>query len=233
MSRAGSTPALELPSGRCPRLLQPLACRPHLLISTLLGLGVYVVTGFWMQRAITRALIGWDVCVLAFLGFSFLFMMGRDHERMKRRAIAHDEGRHLMLVLTTLAAVASVYALMAELSAAKGHPEANLRVVLAAGTVVLSWLFVQTVFAIHYTHVYYLEGEGGCHRRGLEFGDEEEPDYWDFFHFSIVMGATAQTADIVIRSKEIRRVGTLHTLVAFGFNTAILATMINLAANLI
>jgi uncharacterized membrane protein len=47
------------------------------------------------------------------------------------------------------------------------------------------------------------------------------------------MGATAQTADIVIRSKEIRRIGTLHTLVAFGFNTAILATMINLAANLI
>jgi uncharacterized membrane protein len=93
---------------------------------------------------------------------------------------------------------------------------------LATGTVVLSWLFVQTVFAIHYTHVYYLEGEGGEHRRGLEFGDDEEPDYWDFFHFSIVMGATAQTADIVIRSKEIRRVGTLHTLVAFGFNTAIL-----------
>jgi uncharacterized membrane protein len=31
---------------------------------------------------------------------------------------------------------------------------------------------------------------------------------------------------------EMRRVSTLHTLVAFGFNTAILATMINLAANL-
>ena len=29
-----------------------------------------------------------------------------------------------------------------------------------------------------------------------------------------------------------RRIGTLHTLVAFGFNTAILATMINLAAGL-
>jgi uncharacterized membrane protein len=28
-----------------------------------------------------------------------------------------------------------------------------------------------------------------------------------------------------------RRVGTLHSVVAFGFNTAILATMINLAAN--
>jgi len=49
---------------------------------------------------------------------------------------------------------------------------------MAAGTVVLSWMFVQTVFAVHYTHVYYLEGEGGQYRRGLEFGDDEEPDYW-------------------------------------------------------
>jgi uncharacterized membrane protein len=137
-----------------------------------------------------------------------------------------------MLLLTTLAAVASVGALVAELSAAKGHPGGELRIALAAGTVVMSWLFVQIVFAMHYAHVYYMTEETGGHKGGLEFGDDEEPDYWDFVHFSIVMGATAQTADIVIRSKEMRRVGTLHTLVAFGFNTAILATMINLAANL-
>lgn len=232
MPRDGALTLPAAPPRRWPRVLQPLVSRPHLLIATLLGIATYAFTGFWMPRAITRALIGWDGCVLAFLGLSGLFMMGADHERMKRRAIAHDEGRHLMLGLTTVAAVASIGALVAELSEAKGHPEADLRLMLAAGTVVLSWLFVQTVFAIHYTHVYYLEGEGGEHRRGLEFGDDEEPDYWDFFHFSIVMGATAQTADIVIRSKEIRRVGTLHTLVAFGFNTAILATMINLAVNL-
>ena len=59
----------------------------------------------------------------------------------------------------------------------------------------------------------------------------EEPDYWDFVHFAIVLGATSQTADITFSSKEMRRLGTLHTLVAFGFNTAILATMINLAAS--
>ena len=67
--------------------------------------------------------------------------------------------------------------------------------------------------------------------RGLDFGPEGEPDYWDFVHFSLVMGATAQTADITYTSRRMRRIGSLHTLVAFGFNTAILATMINLAAN--
>jgi uncharacterized membrane protein len=97
---------------------------------------------------------------------------------------------------------------------------------------VLSWLFVQIVFAMRYAHVYYLEEEEGSPKGGLEFGECGEPDYWDFVHFAIVLGATSQTADITFSSKEMRRLGTLHTLVAFGFNTAILATMINLAAAL-
>ena len=123
-------------------------------------------------------------------------------------------------------------AIVAELTAAKDHPGAEWRVMLAAGTVVLSWLFVQIVFAMHYAHVYYMEEDNGRPKGGLEFGECGEPDYWDFVHFSIVLGATSQTADITFSSKETRRIGTLHTLVAFGFNTAILATMINLAAGL-
>jgi uncharacterized membrane protein len=135
------------------------------------------------------------------------------------------------LALTLFAAVASVGALVAELSAAKGHG-GIARAGLAAGTVILSWLFVQVVFAMHYAHLYYLS-QGDSHRGGLDFGyGDEEPDYWDFAHFAIVIGATSQTADIVFKSRAMRRVGTVHSVVAFGFNTAILATMINLAAGL-
>jgi uncharacterized membrane protein len=211
--------------------------RPHLLAGIVAGAIAYFVAAHWVERGVTRALIGWDCGVVVFLGLCLVSMIDVDCDRLKRRAISHDEGRHLMLLLTTLAAVASIGALVAELSAAKGQPGGGFRVGLAAGTVVLSWLFVQFVFAIHYAHIYYLaeeadQGADAQHRGGLEFGDDEEPDYWDFLHFSMVMGATAQTADIIIRSKEIRRAGTIHTLVAFGFNTAILATMINLAANL-
>jgi uncharacterized membrane protein len=140
-----------------------------------------------------------------------------------------------MLSIAILAAIASVVALAVELSASKGQPSGGLRVGLAAWTVVLSWLFVQIAFAMHYAHVYFL-AEDSCagHQGGLDFGyGAEEPDYWDFVHFAIVIGATAQTADIVFKSKEMRRIGTLHSVVAFGFNTAILATMINLAANFI
>jgi uncharacterized membrane protein len=206
--------------------------RPYLLSAILFGIVLYVASGPWVARDVTRLLIGWNGGIIAFLLLVFVFMSNGDAQVMKRRALAHDEGGHLILILTILASVASVGALVAELSEAKGSG-GGWRVGLAAMTVILSWLFVQIVFAMHYAHVYYREEEEGRTKGGLEFGEAGEPDYWDFFHFAIVMGATSQTADIIFTAKETRRIGTLHTLVAFGFNTAILATMINLAAGFI
>jgi uncharacterized membrane protein len=213
-------------------MLRLLRNRPYLTTAIAAGIVLGFASAPYVARPVTRALIGWDGGVVLFLALTFFFMRSADIARMKKKAIEHDEGGKLILVLTILAAIASVGALVAELSLAKGQPDADLHVALAAGTVVLSWLFVQIVFAMHYAHVYYLEEEEGRPKGGLEFGECGEPDYWDFVHFALVLGATSQTADITFSSKEMRRIGTLHTLVAFGFNTAILATMINLAASL-
>jgi uncharacterized membrane protein len=215
------------------RFFRSLRNRPILLGAVAFGVVLYFASAVIAVRPITRMLIGWDAGVILFLTLMCFFLSDVDEARMKQRAINHDEGGHLILILTILASVASVGALLAELSNAKGAPGGGLRVALAAGTVVLSWLFVQTVFATHYAHIYYLAEENGETKRGLEFGQDGEPDYWDFVHFALVLGATSQTADITFSSRRMRRVGTLHTLVAFGFNTAILATMINLAANFI
>jgi uncharacterized membrane protein len=219
--------------GTAPRgLMQVLAARPYLITAVVLGVALYFVSGIWIMRGITRALIGWDGGVIFFLcAMVFVVMRDVDIASMKRRAIDHDEGGHLILLMSILASVASIGALIAELSEAKTNPQGGWRVVLAAGTVVLSWLFVQIVFAVHYAHIYYLAKENGAPKGGLEFGVAGEPDYWDFVHFAVVLGTASQTADIVFTSKEMRRIGTVHTIVAFGFNTAILATMINLAAN--
>ena len=211
--------------------MRALFNRPYLMTGIAVALLCYFGSATWTDRAITRLLIGWDAGVTAFLLLSLRLGRCDSPDQMRKRACEHDAGSRSILLVTVLASVASIGALTAELSDAKAHPSGDFRVALAAMTVVLSWLFVQAVFAIHYAHVYYLEGADGEPQRGLDFGPQGEPDYWDFVHFSLVMGATAQTADITYTSRRMRRIGSLHTLVAFGFNTAILATMINLTAN--
>jgi uncharacterized membrane protein len=213
-----------------PNLIKGLLSRRYLLTAIAFGVVLYFAASVWIEREITRALIGWDGGVILFLALIGRMMSRADAAQMKRSAIEHDEGKHIILLLTLVASTASVGALIAELSAAKAQPGTDLRVALAGGTIVLSWLFTQAVFAVHYAHLYYLAEENGEPKGGLGFGEQGEPDYWDFLHFAIVLGAAAQTADITFTSREMRRVGTLHTLVAFAFNTAILATMINLAA---
>jgi uncharacterized membrane protein len=217
------------------KALQPITSRPHLAIGALVGVAVFAVSGHWFARGVTRGIVGWDSGVTVFIVLSLISMIDSDYQRMRARAIAHDEGRHFMLGLAMVAAGASVAAIVAELSSAKsrGSVYEIFSVGLTAGTIALSWFFVHLVFAIHYAHVYYMAEEAdAAHRRGLEFPDDEEPDYWDFLYFSTGLGATSQTADVNIRSKEIRRIATAHSLIAFAFNTAILATMINLAAGL-
>lgn len=221
---------------RWPRVLQPIAARPRLLAGAATGLVVFFAAAPLIVRTVTRGLIAWDCGVVMFLALIFIFMFDADEARMKRHAATHDEGKHFILLITIGAAIASVAAIAAELASAKSQAADReaLRVALAAGTIALSWAFVQVIFALHYAHVYYaLEEDGdGSHREGLEFPGDEAPDYWDFMHFAIIIGATAQTADITIVSKALRRVSTIHSLIAFAFNTAILALMINLAAGL-
>ena len=70
-------------------------------------------------------------------------------------------------------------------------------------------------------------------RGGLIFpGGDKTPDYWDFIHFAYVIGVANQTADVQIESRAIRRLVTIHGVVAFLFNTVVLALSINLAASL-
>ncbi|SDA12419.1 Protein of unknown function [Methylobacterium sp. UNC378MF] len=104
-------------------------------------------------------------------------------------------------------------------------------IVLSALTLLCAWAFVQVVFTTHYAHVYYGE-EGGKPRGGLDFNGDDHPDFWDFFYFSVTIGATSQTSDTDITAKQMRRIATLQTLYAYFFNTSLLALAVNMAAGL-
>ena len=95
---------------------------------------------------------------------------------------------------------------------------------LVVATLALSWLFSNTVYALHYAHIYYIkddDGEGD--HKGVAIPNADEPDYWDFLYFAYTLGMTFQTSDVEICSRHIRRVVTFHCLLAFVFNIGVIA----------
>ncbi|PSC06034.1 DUF1345 domain-containing protein [Alsobacter soli] len=184
-------------------------------------------------RVSTRLLLAWDAGVLLYIGLVTVMMQRSEVEDIRSRALAYDENRFTILILIVLATVSSFGAIVAEL--VNGHVGGHLQawpMLLAGVTVLLSWTFAHVVFAQHYAHEYYL-CEPGSGRCGLKFPDEEWPDYGDFLYFSFVIGCAAQTADVEVSSGAMRRIVLVHGVVAFLFNTAVLALTINIAAGLI
>ena len=220
---------------RPPRLLLPVRlvrARPRLFVSILVGIAV--VTALPGEaRIATRLLIGWDVGVALYLALAYHLMATSHVGHIRLRAKVEDEGRFAILVLTAAAALASLGAILAELGSAStvGGSRPPSHLLLAAVTIVMSWSFTHTMFALHYAHDFYAEnaGKGG----GLLFPGGEDPDYWDFVYFSFVIGMTSQVSDVAIACKPIRRTAAAHGVVSFVFNATLLALSVNIAASVI
>jgi len=197
---------------------------------TILSLLIFLVTMALLLHAGLRpasaVLLGFDLAAVVFLGvFARLFNQATP-SRMRSQAQALDTGRWGVLWGGVLLAAVVLAALGSELHAARGGglPELALGVL----SVVLSWLFLNVMFAVHYAHGYY--GDFGEKHAALEFPDTPEPDYWDFAYFSIVVGMTFQVSDVQITSKYLRRVVLLHSVIAFFFNVFIIAITVNIVA---
>jgi uncharacterized membrane protein len=94
-------------------------------------------------------------------------------------------------------------------------------------TLALSWLFSNTVYALHYAHLFYTDDASGKDSGGIDVPKCDEPDYWDFLYFSFTLGMTFQTSDVEITSAPVRRTTIGHSLAAFVFNIGVLAFTIN------
>jgi uncharacterized membrane protein len=213
---------------KLPMPVRVVYSRPRTFIAVALGIATSLLVPDSL-RPVTRLVIGWDVFAALYLVLAYIMMLRCDVAHIRRSAVLQDDGRFLILLVTALGAFASLAAIVFELGALKGNPAA---LVLATATIALSWATVHTAFSLHYAHEYYRGAKPG----GLQFpsGDQHEhADYWDFVYFSFVIGMTAQVSDVGITDKIIRRTATVHGIISFGFNTALLALMVNIAASAI
>lgn len=194
--------------------------------------------------SLTRVVVGWVGFAATDLVLILLGMWQADTDDIRRVAASEDLPRTQGFVLVVGAALASLGAVVGLMGSLKGLSKdlRVLHVVLSVAAVMLAWALVQLVFTLRYAHTYYNADEATGHDTGgLVFPDDQgnanapslTPNYVDFAYFAFVIGMTAQTADIGIANRELRRTALLHGLIAFIFNTVIVALTIGTLGGLL
>lgn len=187
----------------------------------------------WHQRTVANALIVWNLAAFVYLAVVWVRMITSSVSRLKRRAAELDFSDSVILMLSVVAAIASLAGIGFELIGTRtGTTDERLMGAgLAMATVLISWTFLHTLFTLHYAHRYYSDdGDGG----GLRFPEAgAAPEYWDFLYFAFTIGVAAQTADVSVTSMRMRRLVLVHSVLSFLFNTTILALAINVGASLL
>ena len=87
----------------------------------------------------------------------------------------------------------------------------------------MAWALLHTSYAMYYAHLYY---RAPAKPGGMEFPGEEEPAAPDFAYFAI--GKAFATSDLSVTSGVVRRTVLAHGVLAFFYNTAVLALVVNL-----
>jgi uncharacterized membrane protein len=182
----------------------------------------FPVASHAFHRWALGAMAAFDVAAILFL-ISCLPLLGTREARVIRdHAEQNDANRHILLAITGVVMAVLLTAIAAE---AVGHNPQPFTKGLIIGTLVLAWLFSNTVYALHYAHLAYLKPAVGC--VGLEFPRTTHPVYWDFVYFAFTCGMAFATSDVQITETHMRKTVTIHCLAAFGFNIGVLAFTIN------
>ena len=213
-------------------VIQQVKYRPRLLIALIIGIVGYLLLPMSL-RVPTRALIAWDTATIFYLVLFFRLVHRSAPDKIRERARLQDDGAIATLVLSLLAATMCFLAIAFELAGIKeiDPKEKAYHLSLVACTIPSAWLFIHSMFALHYAHEYYDAKDGKGH--GLEFPGMIRPDYWDFVYFSFIIGTSGQTADVGISGASMRRIATIHCTFAFFFNLSMLGLSVNVASSLL
>jgi uncharacterized membrane protein len=208
-----------------------LSDHPRLWISLTLG----CVIIFFLPRhwsTLSRVLVCWNCGVALFLALIFIWMSRLTAVQICSRYIEEDESAPFILVGVIVAALLSLVAIVEPLATLKQTAGAERmgHFVLAALTLVNSWILVPTMFTIHYADMFYSASEAS---RPLRFPETPQPVFWDFAYFSFTIAAACQTADVSTMNAGVRKAVIAHTLISFLFNASILGFAINVTAGLI
>jgi uncharacterized membrane protein len=183
-----------------------------------------ILTPWWLS-----VMVGFDLSALVFILSCVRLYRTSNHIHMREVAVANDANRTVLLLLAFALAVVILVAVGSQMSSKTHTTPVDIAITIV--TLLTSWFFGNTVYALHYSHLYYTSDDGGEDHAGLEFpGGDKTPIFSDFVYFAFTLGAALSTADTNITSPHIRRVATAHSIVAFIYNVGVFALTVNLLA---
>lgn len=194
---------------------------------------VVLISPAWL-RGTLRGVAAYDAAAVVLLANYWLIGIKRDAKETSRRAALTDPGKNVVLWVVIVSCLAGLGSAVNVLGHGPNVPQADRSLALGLGlaAVVLGWLLIHSTFIFRYAHLYYVDDNGSM-RRGMIFPGDDDPDDYDFAYFAFVIGMTFQVSDVQIVDSGVRRLATLHGLISFAYNTAILALVINLASSLL
>jgi uncharacterized membrane protein len=174
-----------------------------------------------------RAVAGWDAAAAGLLLLQWYWISASDAKQTEERAAREDPGRVAAWLLVLASCAFSLFSSLFVIRRAQSFAEtdAQLWSILGFLSVALSWALTHTEYTLRYAHLYYRKGAGSG---GLEFPGNAAPADLDFAYFAFTIGMCFQVSDVTVSSPTIRRTALAHALIAFAYNTTILALTLNL-----
>jgi uncharacterized membrane protein len=205
----------------------------RLVVGAIVGPVVFAIARACGATDTLSALAAWNGAALSYLVLTWTLFLTASEAQVRSRAARQDEGRWLILVIVVVAICASLAAIVWALLSVKQEPAGQRGPVgaLAVFTLVCSWAVLQTVFTLHYAHEHFRDLDRGG--QGVVFPGQPARTYMDFVYLAVCVGATGQVSDPNITCVGLRNLVTSHGVMAFFYNTAVLALGINILASLL
>ena len=212
--------------------------RHRIVISLAIATAVWFALQGRVQTS-TQSIVTWDVFAVCVLALAWLTILTTPPEKLRARAQMQDLSHIVIFIFVLAAACAGLFAvgfLFFNKTVVTERSHFFIHLLMSLVAVICSWMLVHTVFGLRYAHTFYGDSQQpGVHEHagGLIFPGNRPPDYFDFAYFSFVVGMTCQVSDVQITSRRMRRLTLAHSVLSFGFNTIILALLINTVSGLL
>lgn len=181
-----------------------------------------LITPWWLG-----VMLGFDFAALVFIASCIVFFSHSEHD-MRRAAERNDANRVVLLIVAF--ALSSVVLVAVGSQMALDQKTTVVDIAMTIFTLIMAWIFANTVYALHYAHLFYTSDDGGTDMAGINFPETRLPGFADFVYFAFTIGCTLAVSDTEVTSPHIRKVVTAHAVAGFIYNVGVFALTVNLLA---